>query len=78
MSDFIPGSGTEERQEEYTPMRTPKQSNGGTFATEDMQLLKRALRCYKDTILDVEMSDRAASSELTKVANLLHRIGRIA
>lgn len=74
MSDFIPGMGTEARQEEYAP----KQTKGGTFAPADMELLKRALRCYKDKLIDIEMPDRGGSPELMKVANLLHRIGRIA
>jgi len=73
-SDFIPAFGTEARQEEYAP----KQSRGGTFAPADMELLKRALRCYKDKLIDIEMPDRGGSPELMKVANLLHRLSRIA
>ena len=56
----------------------PNENNGGTFAPADMELLKRALRCYKDKLIDIEMPDRGGSPELMKVANLLHRIGRIA
>jgi len=56
----------------------PNENKGGTFAPADMDLLKRALRYYKDMLLDVEMPDRGGSPELMKVANLLHRIGRIA
>jgi hypothetical protein len=43
-----------------------------------MDLLKRALRYYKDMLVSTEESERNASAELMKVANLLHRIGRIA
>jgi hypothetical protein len=56
----------------------PKQVKGGTFATADMELLKRALVHYKDMLVQSEESERNASEELIKVANLLHRIGRIA
>lgn len=55
-----------------------KEARGGTFATADMELLKRALHSYKDELLRTEESERNPSDELTKVANLLHRIGRIA
>jgi len=51
---------------------------GVTFAPDDMDLLKRALRHYKDMLVSTEESERNASPELMKVANLLHRIGRIA
>ena len=56
----------------------PSENKGGTFAPADMDLLKRALRYYKDMLVSTEESERNASAELTKVANLLHRIGRIA
>ena len=49
-----------------------------TFAPDDMQLLKRSLYCYKDMLTRIEESERTPSTELTKVANLLHRISRIA
>jgi hypothetical protein len=51
---------------------------GVTFAPDDMELLKRALHCYKDMLVRIEESERTTSTELTKVANLMHRIGRIA
>jgi len=51
---------------------------GVTFAPDDMDLLKRALRHYKDMLVSTEESERNASPELMKVSNLLHRIGRIA
>ena len=68
----------------------PKQAKGGTFATADMAILKRALHAYKKYLIIDEFVDddgqliideeneRAISEELAKVANLLHRIGRIA
>ena len=56
----------------------PSEAKGGTFAPADMELLKRALYCYKDMLTRIEESERTTSPELTQVANLLHRIGRIA
>lgn len=55
-----------------------KEAKGGAFATADMELLKRALFHYKDMLVKTEESERNTSDELAKVANLLHRIGRIA
>jgi hypothetical protein len=55
-----------------------KESKGGTFAPADMEILKRALHSYKDVLVRTEESERNTSDELTKVALLLHRIGRIA
>jgi len=55
-----------------------KETKGGTFATADMELLKRSLMYYKDMLVQTEESERNTSDELIKVANLLHRIGRIA
>ena len=56
----------------------PNEVKGGTFAPADMELLKRSLHCYKDMLSRIEESERTTSPELTQVANLLHRIGRIA
>lgn len=75
MVDYIPGI-VDERAPQTE--HTPKQSKGGTFATTDMELLKRSLMYYKDMLVQSEDSERNASEELIKVANLLHRIGRIA
>ncbi len=55
-----------------------KEVRGGTFATGDMELLKRSLMYYKDMLVQTEESERNTSEELIRVANLLHRIGRIA
>lgn len=57
---------------------TPKQVKGGTFAPADMPLIKNALFYYKDMLVKSEESERNVSEELAKVANLLHRLGRIA
>ena len=56
----------------------PNENKGGTFAPADMELLRRALRYYKDMLVSTEESERASSPELMQVANLLHRRGRIA
>jgi hypothetical protein len=55
----------------------PNEAKGDAFAPADMELLKRALYCYKDMLSRIEESERITSPELTQVANLLHRIGRI-
>ena len=55
-----------------------KELKGGTFAPADMKVLKSALYCYRLALLRNEDSERSASDDLTKVANLLHRIDRIA
>ena len=55
-----------------------KESKGGTFAPADMPLIKNALFYYKHMLVATEGSERNTSDELAKVANLLHRIGRIA
>jgi hypothetical protein len=55
----------------------PNENKGGTFAPADMELLKRALHCYKDMLARIEESERVPSTELVKVANLMHRLGRI-
>ena len=55
----------------------PKQAKGGVFAPADMAVLKRALHAYLDELIRTEESERKPSSDLVKVSNLLHRIGRI-
>lgn len=75
MVDYIPGIvDNRAPQTEHTP----KQSKGGTFAPADMDVLKRALYCYKALLCSTDESERNTSDELVKVSNLLHRIGRIA
>ncbi len=56
----------------------PNENKGGTFAPADMPLIKNALFYYKNMLVATEDSERNTSDELAKVANLLHRIGRIA
>lgn len=41
---------------------------GGTFATSDMDLIRKALITYTSVATD---------NEKTQIANLIHRIGRI-
>ena len=53
------------------------EEKGFTFALADVQLLKRALYCYKDMLTRIEESESITSTELINVANLMHRIGRI-
>jgi len=55
-----------------------KEAKGGTFAPADIPLIKNALFYYKDMLVKSEESERNTSDELTQVASLLHRIGRIA
>lgn len=55
-----------------------KEAKGGAFAPADMDILKRALHAYKYNLLCDEENEREISDELAKVANLIHRIGRIA
>lgn len=56
----------------------PKESKGGTFATADMPLIKRALHSYLLDCMRVEgYSERDPHPDVSKIAALLHRIGRI-
>lgn len=55
----------------------PREAKGGTFAPADMPLIKEALQSYLSTLVETEESEREPSDKLVKVANLLHRIGRI-
>ena len=68
----------EKIENEMNDFGAPKQVKGGTFAPADMPILKNALFYYKDMLVKSEESERNVSEELAKVANLLHRIGRIA
>lgn len=54
-----------------------KEVKGGTFAPADMEILKRALHVYLVDIQRTQESERDPHPDLAKVANLLHRIGRI-
>ena len=46
------------------------------FAPADYKLISRALEHYKNHLVRLEESERAPSSELTQLANLMHRLGR--
>lgn len=51
--------------------RGPKAAKGGALAPTDIPLLKNALHIYVKTLSDDH-------EDVSKVANLLHRLGRIA
>jgi len=55
----------------------PDEIKGVTLAAQDLELIKRSLHCYRDMLTRIEESERSPSPELTKVANLFHRLGRI-
>jgi hypothetical protein len=65
--DFIPGLGTEERNEEYAP----KTAKGGVFAPADMKVIKEALEYY------IHNSTSFNIAEERHITNLLHRLSRI-
>lgn len=50
-----------------------KESKGGTFATADIPLIKRALYAYKAELLAADENH----PEISSIGNLLHRLGRI-
>ena len=52
-------------------VRGPREARGGALATADIPLLKKALYAYVQSISDDH-------EDVSKVANLLHRLGRIA
>lgn len=58
-------------------MVEPKSAKGGTFATADIALIRRALHHYKNLLVSTEESERNPSKELSNIANLMHRLGRI-
>lgn len=51
-----------------------KTNKGGVFAPADTKLILRALEYYKRHLVSLEESERAPSTELNQLANLLHRI----
>ena len=56
----------------------PKAAKGGVIATADIPLIKRALHVY---LLDCQRaveSERDPHPDVNQIANLLHRLGRIA
>ena len=70
------GSMIEEEMTDAGKTTGPKQAKGGTFAPADVPLIKRALHVY---LLDCLRSDTEEQHpDVTPIANLLHRLGRIA
>ena len=55
---------------------SPKQAKGGTFAPTDIPLIKRALHVYLLDCLRAETEEQ--HPDVTPIASLLHRLGRIA
>ena len=55
----------------------PEEYKGGVFATSDMNVIRRALEHYIKYLNEMGESERAPSEEMTRVANLYHRVGRI-
>jgi len=55
---------------EKTTSSSPREAKGGTFSPADIPLIKAALHAYVKAI-DSEHPD------ISKAANLLHRLGRI-
>lgn len=55
-----------------------KEAKGGTFAPSDIPVIKRALHSYLIDLLRTEgYSERDPHPDVTVIANLLHRLGRI-
>ena len=55
-----------------------KEAKGGTFVPTDMPVIKRALQVYLIECLRTEgYSDRDPHPDVSVIANLLHRLGRI-
>lgn len=55
-----------------------KEVKGGTFAPSDIPVIKRALHSYLIDLLRTEgYSEREPHPDVTVIANLLHRLGRI-
>jgi len=64
-------SSTEEIYGDSEEYRGPRAAKGGALAPTDIPLLKNALHIYVQTLSD-------GHEDVSKVANLLHRLGRIA
>lgn len=58
-------------------MTVPKEAKGGAIAPADIPLIKRALHTY---LIDINRStpDGQEHPDVSHVAKLLHRLGRIA
>ena len=55
----------------------PKQAKGGTFAPTDIPVIKRALHSYLVECIHTQDSERDPHPDVSTIANLLHRLGRI-
>lgn len=53
------------------PVTTPREARGGAIAPADIGLIKNALCAYAKSLDDDD-------PEVSKIAHLLHRLGRIA
>ena len=61
-----------------TPIK-PREARGGAFAPADIPVIKRALQVYLVDCLRTEgYSEREPHPDVSTIANLLHRLGRIA
>lgn len=60
-----------------TTFSGPKQAKGGVFSTADFALVKRALHVYKDQLVRSQESERETDPEISAIASLLHRLGRV-
>ena len=52
------------------PLSQPKEAKGGTFAPADIPLIKAALQTHVKTLDDNH-------PDVSKIASLLHRLGRV-
>ena len=52
------------------PSSQPREAKGGAFASADIPLIKAALHSYVKTLDDND-------PDVTKIASLLHRLGRV-
>jgi hypothetical protein len=51
-------------------VRGPREAKGGAFASADIPLIKAALHIYIKTLDETD-------PDVTKIASLLHRLGRV-
>ena len=55
-----------------------KEVKGGTFATTDIPVIRRALHSYLIECMRTEgVSERDPHPDVATISNLLHRLGRI-
>lgn len=56
---------------------TPREVRGGTFAPADIPVIKRALQVYLIDCQRATESERDTHPDISQIAHLLHRLGRI-